>query len=65
MNTYNITYLDWEVFFQTKYPLLVDWIEDYFSNEKIIRDVDSWKKLKKSGITDNEKHILKYIYENY
>jgi len=33
--------------------------------EKIIRDVDSWKKLKKSGITDNEKHILKYIYENY
>lgn len=33
--------------------------------EKIIRDINSWKKLKNSDITENEKSILKYIYQNY
>jgi len=33
--------------------------------EKIIQDIDNWKKLKNSGITENEKSILKYIYQNY
>lgn len=33
--------------------------------EKMMRDIDNWKKFKKAGITENEKHILKYIYQNY
>ena len=65
MNTYNITYLDWEVFFQTKYPLLVDWIEDYFSNEKIIRDVERDKLKDKWIITyDDTQTTYDYLSEN-
>jgi UDP-N-acetylglucosamine diphosphorylase/glucosamine-1-phosphate N-acetyltransferase len=33
--------------------------------EKVIEDIDNWKKLKNSNITENEKSILKYIYQNY
>ncbi|MBS1609860.1 MAG: hypothetical protein JSS70_14090 [Bacteroidetes bacterium] len=33
--------------------------------EKAIEDIDNWKKLKNSNITENEKSILKYIYQNY
>ncbi|MBI5857071.1 MAG: glucose-1-phosphate thymidylyltransferase [Sphingobacteriales bacterium] len=33
--------------------------------EKAILDIDDWKKLKGESITDNEKSILKYIFENY
>jgi UDP-N-acetylglucosamine diphosphorylase/glucosamine-1-phosphate N-acetyltransferase len=33
--------------------------------EKLVRDIDNWKKLKNASISDNEKHILKYIYQNY
>jgi UDP-N-acetylglucosamine diphosphorylase/glucosamine-1-phosphate N-acetyltransferase len=33
--------------------------------EKVIQDIDNWKKLKNSAITENEKSILKYIYQNY
>jgi len=31
----------------------------------VIQDIDNWKKLKNSSITENEKSILKYIYQNY
>src|SRR6185295_9684756 len=31
--------------------------------EKALSDIDAWKKLKKNHITDNEKSILKYIYQ--
>ncbi|WNF51259.1 hypothetical protein [Bacillus sp. SG20001] len=65
MNTYNITYLYWEVLFQTKYPTLVDWIEDYFSNEKIIRDVEQVKLKNKWIITyDDNQTIYDYLTEN-
>lgn len=33
--------------------------------EKALADINAWKKLKNSEITDNERSILKYIYENY
>jgi UDP-N-acetylglucosamine diphosphorylase/glucosamine-1-phosphate N-acetyltransferase len=33
--------------------------------EKALSDIDGWKKLKGKSITDNEKTILKYIFENY
>lgn len=33
--------------------------------EKIIQDIDNWKKLKNCRITEREKTILKYIYQNY
>lgn len=33
--------------------------------EKAIVDIDDWKKLKGHSITDNEKTILKYIFDNY
>lgn len=33
--------------------------------EKALADIDSWKKLKGSSITDNEKTILTYIFKNY
>jgi UDP-N-acetylglucosamine diphosphorylase / glucose-1-phosphate thymidylyltransferase / UDP-N-acetylgalactosamine diphosphorylase / glucosamine-1-phosphate N-acetyltransferase / galactosamine-1-phosphate N-acetyltransferase len=33
--------------------------------EKVIEDINNWKKLKNSAITENEKSILKYIYQNY
>jgi hypothetical protein len=33
--------------------------------EKAIIDIEDWKKLKKQTVSDNEKTILKYIFENY
>ncbi len=33
--------------------------------DKVIEDIDRWKKLKNSSITEEEKNILKYIYQNY
>ena len=33
--------------------------------EKAIMDIHGWKQLKGKGITDNEKSILKYIFENF
>ncbi|MEJ0106265.1 MAG: putative sugar nucleotidyl transferase [Bacteroidota bacterium] len=33
--------------------------------DKVIEDIDRWKKLKNSSITEDEKNILKYIYQNY
>lgn len=32
---------------------------------KALTDIDSWKKLKESSITENEKTILTYIFKNY
>ena len=33
--------------------------------EKAIIDIEDWKKLKGQTVSDNEKTILKYIFENY
>lgn len=33
--------------------------------QKALNDIDSWKKLKGSSITENEKTILTYIFKNY
>ena len=33
--------------------------------EKALADIDSWKKLKRSSITESEKTILTYIFKNY
>jgi len=36
-----------------------------YTFEKAIADIQNWKKLKGRDITDNEKSILKYIFEKY
>ena len=33
--------------------------------EKAVLDIDDWKKLKGKTISDNEKSILKYVFENF
>lgn len=33
--------------------------------EKAIPDIDAWKKLKGTSLTENEKTILRYIFKNY
>ncbi|MEO8406245.1 MAG: putative sugar nucleotidyl transferase [Chitinophagaceae bacterium] len=33
--------------------------------EKAMQDIESWKKLKEQRISDNEKSILKYIFDHY
>jgi UDP-N-acetylglucosamine diphosphorylase / glucose-1-phosphate thymidylyltransferase / UDP-N-acetylgalactosamine diphosphorylase / glucosamine-1-phosphate N-acetyltransferase / galactosamine-1-phosphate N-acetyltransferase len=33
--------------------------------EKAIQDISAWKKLKEETVSDNEKSILKYIFDNY
>lgn len=33
--------------------------------EKAIQDIAAWKKLKKETVSDDEKSILKYIFDNY
>lgn len=33
--------------------------------EKALRDIEAWKKLKRHIISDNEKSILKYIFNNF
>ncbi|MGC4036018.1 MAG: putative sugar nucleotidyl transferase [Chitinophagaceae bacterium] len=33
--------------------------------DKVIADIDNWKKLKNDRINGNEKGILRYIYQNY
>lgn len=33
--------------------------------EKAIQDIAAWKKLKEETVSDNEKSILKYIFDNY
>jgi hypothetical protein len=33
--------------------------------EKAFLDIDDWMKLKGESITENEKSILKYIFDNY
>ena len=44
------------------------WGNDGFERyefDKALRDIENWKKLKGQEITENEKTILKYIFENY
>ncbi len=36
-----------------------------YAFDKAISDIDNWKKLKGQQITDNEKSILKYIFEKF
>lgn len=36
-----------------------------YAFEKAISDIDNWKKLKGQIVTDNEKSILKYIFEKF
>ncbi|MEI9946548.1 MAG: hypothetical protein WDN26_20290 [Chitinophagaceae bacterium] len=33
--------------------------------DKAMNDIEAWKKLKGHAISDNEKSILKYIFNNY
>jgi hypothetical protein len=33
--------------------------------DKAIQDIESWKKLKSGTLTNDEKSILKYIYEHF
>jgi hypothetical protein len=33
--------------------------------EKALKDIEAWKKLKGQTVSDNEKSILKYIFNNY
>ena len=33
--------------------------------DKVLGDIESWKKLKSEVLTDDEKSILKYVYEHY
>ena len=33
--------------------------------EKLIPDIENWKKLKNKSLTENEKSILKYIFDNF
>jgi hypothetical protein len=43
------------------------WGSDGFERyrlEKAIDDIDAWKKLKGHTISDNEKNVLKYIFDN-
>ncbi len=38
---------------------------DRYEFNKAIRDIENWKKIKNHILTENEKTILKYIFENY
>lgn len=38
---------------------------DRYAYEKALRDIENWKSLKGFSVTDNEKSILKYIFEHY
>ena len=38
---------------------------DRYEFDKALRDIESWKKLKEEMISENEKTILKYIFEHY
>jgi len=33
--------------------------------EKALKDINEWKKFRNEAVTDNEKSILRYIYQNY
>jgi UDP-N-acetylglucosamine diphosphorylase/glucosamine-1-phosphate N-acetyltransferase len=33
--------------------------------DKAVTDIESWMKLKESTLTDDQKHILKYVYDHY
>ncbi|MEI9910168.1 MAG: hypothetical protein WDO71_11090 [Bacteroidota bacterium] len=33
--------------------------------EKALSDIEAWKQLKKQRVTENEKNILKYIFEKF
>jgi hypothetical protein len=38
---------------------------DRYSFEKVITDIEAWKQLKGKAMTDSEKSVLKYIFENF
>jgi UDP-N-acetylglucosamine diphosphorylase/glucosamine-1-phosphate N-acetyltransferase len=38
---------------------------DRYNLEKVFVDIEAWKKLKKHTISDNEKRVLKYIFDNF
>ena len=42
----------------------IDGFEKY-EFDKALRDVENWKKLKGEVMSENEKTILKYIFEHY
>jgi UDP-N-acetylglucosamine diphosphorylase/glucosamine-1-phosphate N-acetyltransferase len=51
-----------------KYIPSFSWGSDGLKRYELIKalaDIDNWKKLKESSITDNEKTILTYIFNNY
>ena len=38
---------------------------DRYRPEKIFTDIEAWKQLKKQALSDNEKSVLKYIFDNF
>ena len=38
---------------------------DRYELVRAVKDIDSWKLLKNQSINEREKHLLKYIYENF
>ena len=48
-----------------KKPAFIDYMVNRYHFEKALQDVDGWKKLKAQSVTDNEKSILKYIFEHF
>lgn len=38
---------------------------DRYELMRALKDIDSWKQLKNHTINEREKHLLKYIYENF
>ena len=51
-----------------KYIPPFSWGSDGFNRygfEKALTDIEAWKKLKKHTLSDNEKSVLKYIFEHY
>jgi len=51
-----------------KYIPSFSWGSDGFDRyrlEKIFTDIEAWKQLKKQALSDNEKSVLKYIFDNF
>jgi UDP-N-acetylglucosamine diphosphorylase / glucose-1-phosphate thymidylyltransferase / UDP-N-acetylgalactosamine diphosphorylase / glucosamine-1-phosphate N-acetyltransferase / galactosamine-1-phosphate N-acetyltransferase len=38
---------------------------DRYHFEKVISDTEAWKKMKKHSLSENEKSVLKYIFDNF
>ena len=51
-----------------KYIPAFSWGSDGFerySFEKVLTDIEAWKKLKGFTLSENEKGVLKYIFDNF